>query len=193
MRRLALLGLCAFTLSGCAFKDWAGVPFVSGPDPYAPAGASENMLRALGHRVSVAPLKPETGNVWPGPLPPTPTLEDLQKQEGQAPLSPLQALPGQPTPPPMPPPSVTSPLGPLKPVVPNVPPLPSVGTPPAAAPQTSGVVQTPQGPAVTSGGTGAFKSITLPNGMTGIVVPNGNGTSTVILGNGQVQTIPSPK
>ncbi len=105
----------------------------------------------------------------------------------------MQTLPGQPPAPPAPLPNTSGPLGPLHPVVPNVPSLPGVGTPPATEPQASGVVQTPQGPAVTSGGTGAFKSITLPNGMTGIVVPNGNGTSTVILGNGQVQTIPTPK
>lgn len=192
MRRLALLGLCTLTLTGCAFKEWDRVPFVSGTDPYAPPGDTENMRLSRGQSVDVVPLKPDRGNVWPGPLQPTPTLADLVKQEGQGQLPSLQALPGQPSAP-LPP----APLGgiaappPLHPVQPNVPPLPGAGATPAAP--HVGVVQTPQGPAVTSGGTGAFSTVTLPNGMTGIVVPNGNGTSTIILGNGQVQTIPTPK
>ncbi|MEO8715207.1 MAG: hypothetical protein ABI369_09365 [Acetobacteraceae bacterium] len=194
MRRFALLGLCALTLSGCAFHEWDRLPYVAGTDPYAPGGDTENMRRALGQPIVVAPLKPDSGNVWPGPLPPTPTLADLQRQESQGQLSPLQSLPGQPEAPGLPAQrGGLGPLGPLHPVVPNVPPLPGVGASPGVAPRTGGVVQTPQGPGVTSGGTGAFSTLTLPNGMTGIVVPNGNGTSTVILGNGQVQTIPAPK
>jgi hypothetical protein len=46
---------------------------------------------------------------------------------------------------------------------------------------------------VLSGGGGGYQTLTLPNGQTGIVVPNGNGTSTVIYSNGTVQTIPTPK
>lgn len=191
MWRSALLGFCLLTLSGCAFQEWDRLPYFAGSDPYAPRGDTENMRRALGQPVAVNPLRPDTGNVWPGPLPPTPSLADLQKQESQGQLTPLQNLPGQPVPPPPPPPRGSGTPGPLRPVVPNVPALPGAGVSPGAPP-TGGVVQTPQGPGVTSGGTGAFSTLTLPNGMTGIVVPNGNGTSTVILGNGQVQTIPAP-
>ncbi|MEO9190574.1 MAG: hypothetical protein ABI224_11340 [Acetobacteraceae bacterium] len=185
MWRLALLGFCTLTVSGCAFD---GMPFSAGTDPYAPSGNTENMRRALGQPIAVAPLVPDKGNLWPGPLPPTPTLADLQRQESEGQLAPLQTLPGQPEAPVTP--ASRGGLGvpaPLHPVVPNVPALPGVGVSPG------GVVVTPEGPGVTSGGTAAFKSITLPNGQTGIVVPNGNGTSTVILGNGQVQTIPSGK
>jgi hypothetical protein len=46
---------------------------------------------------------------------------------------------------------------------------------------------------VTTGGTSAYQTITLPNGMTAIVVPNGNGTSTIIRSDGTVQTVPTPK
>ncbi|MGA9869360.1 MAG: hypothetical protein WBQ75_23240 [Acetobacteraceae bacterium] len=194
MWRLALLGLCTLTLSGCAFNAWDRVPFVAGTDPYAPGGDTENMRRALGQQITVAPLVPDTGNLWPTAIKQTPTLADLQRQESQGQLAPLQTLPGQPESP-----AIPAPRGglgappPLHPVVPNVPPLPGVGVAPSGPVQPGGVVQTPQGPGVTTGGTGAFRSVTLPNGMTGIVVPNGNGTSTVILGNGQVQTIPAPK
>jgi len=194
MWRLALLGLCTLTLSGCAFHEWDRLPYVAGTDPYAPPGDTENMRRALGQPIIVAPLVPDKGNLWPEKLQPTATLADLQRQENGGQLAPLQTLPGQPESPAIPAPrgSLGTPP-PLHPVVPNVPALPGVGAVPGAPAHLGGVVQTPQGPGVTSGGTGAFSTITLPNGMTGIVVPNGNGTSTVILGNGQVQTIPSTK
>ena len=54
-------------------------------------------------------------------------------------------------------------------------------------------VQTPSGIGITRNGTGAYQQITLPNGTTAIVVPNGNGTSTVFRTDGMVQTIPTPK
>lgn len=197
MRRLALLGLCCVTLSGCGFPDSVGLPFVAGSDPYAPAGQSENLLRARGEQVPVAPLKQAGGNVWPGPVKPTPSLETLVKQERSGQIPPIGTLPNQPKPPPVP--ALQGRVAPksAQPVVPYVPPPPTPARPGAkAAPSTPGVgsaVQTPEGPGVTTGSTGAFKTITLPNGTTGIVVPNGNGTSTIIFSNGQVQTIPAPK
>jgi hypothetical protein len=196
MRRLFLLGLCGFALSGCAFQEWDRMPFFSGNDPYAPQGQSENMRRSRGQTVAIEPLAQQSGNIWPGPLPPVRTLEDFVKQEQSGRL-PAQTLPGQPAAPPVPPPQSGGAIPPtVQPVVPQIPPVPNVGAPPTppAPPATgSGVVQTPEGPAVTSGGTGAFKTVTMPNGLTGIVVPNGNGTSTIILSNGQVQTVPDHK
>ena len=56
-------------------------------------------------------------------------------------------------------------------------------------------MQTPGGPAVTTGpvgGTGAQTTI-LPGGDQGILIPNGNGTSTLIGPNGSVTTVPTPK
>ncbi len=196
MRRLALLGLCSLSLTGCAFQAWHKPPFFAGADPYAPLGQAENMRRALGQPIAVQPLTPAAGNMWPGPLPPTPTLADMVKQENNGQLPRVAPLPGQPQAPLMPPPqgNLTPPSA-VAPVQPYIPPIPNVARPsgpaPAPPPAAGSVVQTPQGPAVTSGGTGAFKSVTLPNGLTGIVVPNGNGTSTIIMSNGQVQTIPS--
>jgi hypothetical protein len=199
IRALGFLLLSPLALSGCAFNAWHQGPFWSGPDPYRPQGDSENLRRALGKTAIPAPLAPEAGNVWPGPLPPQPTLADLVKQESEGKLQNLPQLPGQ-QPPPPPVPSPQGPLGQppaLQPTQPRVPPVPNVATPSnpntPALPPAGGVVNTPQGPAVTSGGTGSFKSITMPNGVTGIVVPNGNGTNTVILSNGTVQTVPVPR
>ena len=196
---LGFLSLSQTALSGCAFHAWDRVPFFTGPDPYLPAGNSENLRRAQGLSAAPAPLAPEAGNVWPGPLPPQPTLADLVKQESEGKLQNLPQLPGQQPPaPPVPTPqgSLAQPPA-VQPAQPQVPPVPGVATPSnpitPALPPGGGVVNTPEGPAVTSGGTGAFKSVTMPNGVTGIVVPNGNGTNTIILSNGTVQTVPTPR
>ncbi len=196
MRRFALLGLCAVSLSGCAFPFWDRTPFVTGSDPYAPRGDTENMRRARGQQIAVPTLNPAAGNMWPGPIPRTPSMADLVKQEGQGQLQPPQRLEGQPPSPTLPPQSSAAPPPTVQPVQPYIPPVPEAAPPTSeapAAPSSGQVVQTPQGQGVTTGGTGAFKTLTMPGGQTGIVVPNGNGTSTVIMSNGQVQTVPTPK
>jgi hypothetical protein len=187
MRRLALFALCAVSLTGCAFPFWDRPPFITSSDPYAPPGDTENMRRARGQPVAVQTLGPVGGNMWPGPIPKTPSMADLVKLEGQ----------GQnqlPTVPPQGPPSQPSAQS-AQPYV--IPPVPEAAGPPApeasSGPNTGQVVQTPTGQGVTTGGTSAFKTLTMPNGQTGILVPNGNGTSTIIMSNGQVQTVPAPK
>jgi len=186
MWRLVLLGFC-LSLSGCGFSAWHQVPFVAGQDPNAPAGGSENLRRAEGIPVNVEPLTPEPGNVWPGPAQAEPTLEQLEKEGTQ--------LPGQAQPPALPPtPGSSTPPSnyqappPVTPI-PAIPPVPAPAAPPVAG---APPIQTPQGTAVPSTGTGAYQTVTLPNGTTAIVVPNGNGTSTIINSNGTVQTIPTP-
>ncbi|HSU05980.1 MAG TPA: hypothetical protein VLI93_10425 [Acetobacteraceae bacterium] len=185
MWRLALLGLC-LSLSGCGFYAWHDLPFVAGSDPYMPAGASENLRRAQGIPVNVEPLQQEPGNVWPGPVEAEPTLETLEKSGGQLPNAvPPPELPpqrGSPVPP------AGAPPPPLK--IPPVPPAATPANPPVAG---TPLYQTPQGPGVPTGGTSAYQTITLPNGTTAIVVPNGNGTSTIIKSDGTVQTVPTPK
>jgi hypothetical protein len=185
MRRLVLLG-CCIILSGCDFPEWHHLPFTASPDPYLPKGNSENVLRAQGLPVNVQPLTAEPGNVWPPPPAAEPTLESLEQEGGQLPNEavppPVPAQRGSSTPPPLPAPPPTS--------IPEVPPVASPNAPAVVPPP---VVNTPSGPGAVSGGGGGYRTITLPNGTTGIVVPNGNGTSTVIYSNGQVQTIPTPK
>lgn len=78
-------------------------------------------------------------------------------------------------------------LPPVQPPLPPTPPNPSVSPPPG------GAVQLPNGVGVDTGGTRSYRQLTLPNGQPGaIVVPNGNGTSTVIGPDGSVTTIPTP-
>jgi hypothetical protein len=208
MRRFATLGL-VLTLAGCGYQTWWNPPFTTGFQPYAPTGDAENLLRAKGDVVNVQPLTPQPGDVWPGPVPPEPTLQELEQQGNMQPAS-EQAEPGSPlnrgavtpgqTPPSLPPevshgsstppgsnqPSLT-PLPRQRPVRPS--PAPSI--PPVPAPGQ--VVPTPSGPGVTTGGTQGYQTMTMPGGGTAIVVPNGNGTSTVIKSDGTIQTIPTPR
>lgn len=213
MWRLALLGLC-LSLSGCGFQAWHQLPFVAGQDPYLPPGDGENLRRAEGIPVTVEPLRQEPGNVWPSQIEQEPTLETLEQQGGQLPNAvPPPALPPErgssvppgnlpPVPPtviPSVPPPATSgnaPIAGAQPVAPSPMRVPSA--PRAAGPGNAPVAgtqpyQTPQGVGVPTGGTSAYQTITLPNGTTAIVVPNGNGTSTVIRSDGTVETVPTPK
>ncbi len=191
MRRIVLLGLL-LGLAGCGYNTWDNLPFTTGSNPNLPAGDSENMRRAMGQEPNIQPLTPEAGNVWPGPIKPPPTLQDLETQSGQ-PVEPLPPV-GSSTPPPS--------------NQPKFPPLPGAapsatlpgqsavtGLPNANAPSPAGqVYQTNKGPSVTTGGTSGYQTLTTP-GSPGqsIVVPNGNGTSTIIHPNGTVETVPTPK
>ena len=67
-----------------------------------------------------------------------------------------------------------------------------IPTPPARNPAGQ-VYTTPQGPAVTGGGTSGYQTITPPGGGSAIVVPNGNGTSTIIHSDGRIETVPTPR
>jgi hypothetical protein len=191
MRRIVFLGLL-LALTGCGgpYTTWHELPFSTGSNPNLPAGDSENMRRVMGDTANVEPLTTEPGDVWPGPIKPPPTLQDMENQNGQ-PTEPLPPV-GSSTPPP------SNPLG--------YPPLPSAapstilpgqstttGRPSAMTPPTGQVYQTNRGPAVSTGGTSNYQTITTPGGGQSIVVPNGNGTSTIIHPNGTVETVPTPK
>jgi hypothetical protein len=205
MRPIASLAL-ALILSGCGYQTWWNPPFTTGFNPNRPNAGSENMARAEGHEPAVAPLTTEPGKIWPGPLPPPTTLKDLEmsgltsQPEAPVPGSPLQRNGGgAPTPSPnpatgsgMPPPSAMPELA-------N--PQSATGTPsyamPAAPPPgrnpAGQVIHTQEGPAVTTGGGPGYKTTVSPGGGQSIVVPNGNGTSTVIHPDGRIETIPTPK
>jgi hypothetical protein len=201
MRRIALTSLC-LALAGCGYHTWSEAPFTSGTNPNAPAGLSENMRRVMGEQVPAPVLTPEPGDIWPGPLAPEPTLQDLEQQG-------LQTEPQRPTPgspefqgqaPNLPPPPATrgssTPPGSQQPGLTALPtpqpPLPTDTTPPARNPAGQ-VYTTPQGPGVTSGGTSGYQTLTTPGGGSAIVVPNGNGTSTIIHSDGRIETVPTPR
>jgi hypothetical protein len=201
MRRIALLVL-PLALAGCGYKTWWNPPFTTGSNPHAPVGDSENMLRARGVDTAATPLLPQPGDIWPGPLPPAPTLQDLE-QQGQV-TQPEQPVPGSPlnrgtVPYPSPEPSTGS----STPPAPGQPPVPLQTAPPRssyAAPHAPGpgrpaagqVYQTPNGPAVTNGGGPGYQTTTTPGGGSSIIVPNGNGTSTIIHSDGRIETVPTP-
>lgn len=196
MRRIALLGL-TLLLPSCAAPDaYIGNPFDGfggftadtislHENPNRPMVDSENMHRVSGQAVAVDPLLPDTGNIWPGPPRPEPTLSDIEREQNQ------ETQPPQ-TPPPAPPRGSSTPPAPVQPqTMPSLPTPPTTtsrATPIAPTPPPGGVVQTPQGQAVINGN-GTY---TPPGGGTGTVIDNGNGTVTLINPNGSVQTVPTP-
>ena len=135
---------------------------------------------------------------------PNPTLQDIQQQDNAAqrgfePTVVPGAQPGLPAgrqPRPTargsstPPGSVQPGADPLpRPDVLALPPRSSV---PSAGPQGR-VVQTPRGPAVDVGGTRSYRQVNPPGQPSSIMVPNGNGTSTIISPDGSIQTVPTPR
>ena len=216
MRRFALisltLGVPAFALSGCGlasspfngFGGFVGDTHTVSLRTNMPVGDSENLRRVTGREVATEPLTTEPGNVWPGPPPPEPTLEDIERQQNTGePLGSSQAPPPVPdqstpvVPHPQPRPYTRGSSTPPTPVVPAVPdlaptPPPQPGIPQQPAPR-SGTFQTPQGPVQVGPATGGVQTYAAPGGGTGIVVPNGNGTSTLVGPDGSVRTVPNPR
>ncbi len=201
MRRIALTCLC-LALSGCGYNTWWNPPFTTGSNPNFPAGDSENLRRVRGEQVDAPVLTTEPGDVWPGPLPPEPTLQELEQQGTQPGVE--QPVPGSPdfrnAPSLPPPPAVRGSSTPPGSNQPGLPPLPNPSVPqannpvpPAPRNPAGQVYQTPSGPAVTNGGTGGYQTTTTPGGGSSIVVPNGNGTSTIIHSDGTIETVPTPK
>ncbi len=89
MRRSALLGTMTLPtillLGGCSglgkfFGDTITLP---GMNPNLPSGVSENVDRARGMKPDQAPILPDAGDVWPGPPQPLPTLNDVSREQGQ--------------------------------------------------------------------------------------------------------------
>ncbi len=196
MRRITLLGL---TLLLPACQSYVGNPFDGfggfigdthsfHTSPNRPIGDSPNLLRAEGKDVDQEPLTPEPGNVWPRPAAPEPTLQDLQREQNQS------ETPGQlPPPRPIPRGSSTPPGAPeAVPAAPASPPAPPPTLPPATSPTTK-FYPTPGGPAVGTDTGNGVRTYTTPTGGSGIVVPNGNGTSTLIGPDGTVTTVPTPR
>jgi hypothetical protein len=190
MRRIALLGLL-MSLTGCAgFGNFITDTHTFRSNPNMPAGDSENMRRVTGADSTQQALTPEPGNIWPPPAGPMPTLMDLEKQTGsqtgtgQGAPTQTQPAPGSSSPP-------QPGLGAEPPAqTPRPSTIPTIRPSAGAAPS----YQTPAGTAVPTGGGPGYTTTTTP-GSAGqsIVVPNGNGTSTIIHSDGTVETVPTPK
>jgi len=214
MRRIALSGL--LLLSGCTgFANFIGNTHTFSSNPHPPLGDSANIQRAYGGAGVQEALLPETGQVWPTAIPTMPTLADIQKQMnlngnaapelGPVPSGPGQ-IPGLGTVPGL---QGTTPL----PQVPNQPTAPGASlappplagmSPPVKAPYTEPPdlvmpkvgtsITTPQGPATITGGTANYQTLAPINGQGGgILIPNGNGTSTLVMPNGTISTVNSPR
>lgn len=204
MRRLIPLVLLCGLTSCTGFGEFLDHAFsLPGTDPNIPMADSENVRRALGTSPEVRPLETEPGNVWPKFDTRDPTLADIENNPGREDQRgfPPTTVPGQqPGLPASRQPRPTT-RGSSTPPGSNQPGLPAFSTPGAIPPpptsspprQSGGVVNTPQGPAVDTGGTSSYRQLNTPRGPGAIVVPNGNGTSTVINPDGTVQTIPTPR
>jgi hypothetical protein len=205
MRPIILLGSVVL-LAGCqSAGNYVGNPFdgfggfvgdtvTTNLNPNRPMGDSENLRLAMGQDVQAPPLLPESGNVWPGPPPPEPTLEDIVREQNMTPQPPSeQPAPSQPVVPHPQPRGSSTPPGSVEPSVP--PRLPSpvpesrVPLPPSASPPM-GVVQTPRGQAVITNDANGVRQFTLPDGATGRAIENGNGTMTLIHPDGSVYSVP---
>ena len=190
---IALAGL----LSGCTgigvFFDHTTQWF--GENPNTPAGSSETFKEIRGERVDVPILVPEKGNVWPENVKPDATLQDIEKEQNDQ----IRRNGGQP-------PGGSGANGSSSANGPTNGPNPSInranaadrGLPPPQnpppAPRQRGVTPTPNGPSLdVGGGTGrGYRQLQTPqSGGSGILVPNGNGTSTLIGPDGSVQTVPT--
>ena len=154
MRPIVLLGLTltlTLPLAGCG-DTWWNPPFTGGFNPHRPVVDSDNMRRVTGQDAPTAALESEPGDVWPGPLPPTPTLSDMEGATGIGSASQQ----------------------------------PNYGTSPPPAPyQAHGNTMPPA--------TVTPLQVLRPARTAPVVVPNGNGTSTVIHPDGRIETIPTPK
>ena len=166
MRRIALLSL-TMLVGGCDYKTWWNPPFTTGYNPNSPVTDSVNISRARGEGVAVRPLITEPGDIWPGPLPPPRSLQDLQRQTPSGGQAGQKPVPG-------------SPLNLNRSPNPLTAPLPGGSSPARTSAPAAGQ------------GTGTGAAPAAPPVDRRIIVPNGNGTSTVIHPDGRIETIPTP-
>jgi hypothetical protein len=206
MRRLALIGL-PLLLAGCnyvgnpydGFGGFLGDTATFNTNPNKPVGSADNMRRVGGDMVDSEPLLPESGNIWPGPLPPARSLSDLQRMPPEEPSAqpPIDQQPSYV--PPRPPRGSSTPPNPnpraASPMSANPPPPPSAAVPPQMPPlnPTGRTLQTPNGPVSTIMGGNGVETFIQPGGRSGVVINNGNGTSTLIGTDGSTITVPATR
>ena len=158
-----------------------------GANPNGPAGSSETFQAIRGLPVDVPPLVPEKGNVWPENQAPDATLQDIERQQAEE----VRRTTGQAAPAPgvggnpqvnrannadqgLPGPQVQ----------PGLPPAPLRQRPP------NGTTLDTTGQSSARG----YRDLqNAPNAGGGsVLIPNGNGTSTLIGPDGSVKTVPTP-
>lgn len=185
MRPVVILGLL-FLLGGCesGFLNFSDDTTTLRRNVNTPVGDSENMRRVRGlNPDSLAPITTEPGNIWPAPAGDEPTLQDMLKRQG-APEVMQFPVPGSPAY------QNLIDSGVMNPRPPSVVPA----GPDARAP---GGGKAPATKAPAAAPSGAPAPAATPPGLEGqppgsIIIPNGNGTSTVVRPDGTVTTVPSP-
>lgn len=177
----ALLGGCSGSGFGTYVHDTTRLP---GRNPNVPAGDSLNHLRVMAQAPAAsgahaaAPVSFAENDSWPGPPKAIPSLQDLQRQQNEALAS------GNFTP---------HPMGGDLPHLPGYEVTPPEA--PAAAPQASfpaGVVKGDGGGTLGTLSNPETRAVPPPDRRGNIVVPNGDGSSTVIAPDGSVTTVPAP-
>jgi hypothetical protein len=170
MRATAVWSLLALPLlvaqAGCAgfgklMADDATLP---GANPNMPAGDAENLRRARGEAAIDPPILPQGGNVWPGPPPPLPSLGDASRER----LGPNDGLPADATGPNLPEGGTLS-AGEQAEIRGGVPGVSDAGAPSVAHDESA-----------------RYRS---GQAASTIVIPNGDGSSTVITPDGTVKTV----
>lgn len=162
---------------------------------------SLTVARVMGQPVEVPPLLPIAGSVWPNEEAPRGTIGNpdagmrpgdqaavgqTQRSQGRV-AAPVVPGRGSGTPPdlltqPEPRPALRQP---------DMPPYPTDPAPPRRR-ADGRVIPTPQGPAVTTGGTSGYSTYTNPGGGSGIAIPQG-GTTTLLDADGTVRLVPTPR
>jgi hypothetical protein len=172
MRRAVVFSLLLLQ-TGCAgfgklMADDATFP---GANPNLPAGDAENLRRAQGVGVAERPILPQGGNMWPGAPAPLPTLGDATREH----QGPDDGLPAD---------AATGPE------------LPEGGTLSAGeqAEIRGGVQDFSGGSQLFQGGIPASRHENIASAQgrqsaSTIVIPNGDGTSTIITPDGTVKTV----
>lgn len=183
MRPVLLLGVMLL-LSGCnsGFVDYLDNTITVRRNVNTPVGDSETLRRVRGLTPdSLAPITPEQGNIWPAEVGHETTMIDLISQPGAV-TTQQMPKPGSPAYRSMMDGGTTPELAPQvgggKPSMPQ-------SVPPVVAPVSRPAVTAPAAPAASSAPPSLGNQ---PPGS--IVIPNGNGTSTVVRPDGTVDTIP---
>jgi len=163
-------------LPGCAGLDgFLSNTFSFETNPHRPMGDSLNMRRVQGLVATAEPVSPEDGNVWPRGVEKMPTLQDVEGETGQ-PARPGRAAAGNRRL------SLAQPPASAEPA-----PAPA---PIAVVPATGAITAT--GPAIPVTGTERYQTVSTPTG-TAVLVPNGNGTATLMRSDGSMETVPVPR
>jgi hypothetical protein len=178
MRRTALLAPLfgiILAMPACAgLDDFLGTTFSSVDNPHKPAGDSLTMRRVQGLVADAQPIVPEPGNVWPRGVDRMPTLQDITPEQAPAPRASSHPRSSR-IETPAPAPQAALPLAPV-----------------ALAPSTPAALALPTSMAAAGSAGNRYQTVSTPTG-TAVLVPNGNGTTTLMRSDGAMETVPTTR